>query len=182
MKYTVAINWAGLLIFAVSGVVLNMSAVAAAGGNKGDDDGDELKGFLGMRPDLADDLNPMDSADSNPDVNEPGAVAGAMPGAIPAAAADVTGAKAQKEGMDCVSECLLTDQSCRARCLGVPGVASRKTPRKQDIEGNLPLNWKKNSKDDVVKPKSAEDVSGAGGTHVASVLEIVGVTLALGLL
>ncbi|KAJ2539083.1 hypothetical protein GGF49_005476 [Coemansia sp. RSA 1853] len=44
---------------------------------------------------------------------------------------------------DCISNCGGADQSCRARCLGVPGVASRKTPRKQDINGNLPLNWRK---------------------------------------
>ncbi|KAJ2185918.1 hypothetical protein EV181_003605, partial [Coemansia sp. RSA 532] len=44
---------------------------------------------------------------------------------------------------DCISNCSGVDQSCRARCLGVPGGASRKTPRKQDINGNLPLNWRK---------------------------------------
>ncbi|KAJ1646516.1 hypothetical protein LPJ64_002024 [Coemansia asiatica] len=162
MKITVAVNWAGLLIFAVSGVVLNMFGAAEARSDKGEDDDSEIRNLLGVRPDLADNLNPVDIEKPDMDINEPGAAAGAMPGT------EAPGVKAQKEGLDCVKDCLLTDQSCRARCLGVPGVASRKMPRKQDIEGNLPLNWKKNNKEEIVKPASVDDVSGASGTHVAS--------------
>ncbi|KAJ2843809.1 hypothetical protein GGI22_007087, partial [Coemansia erecta] len=105
---------------------------------KGDDDQD-IKGLLGMRPDLADVLDPTDD-DGNPHGTDDKPIS-AKVGADPMAANDAA-IKKQNEEIGCINECKDTDQSCRARCLGVPGVASRKFPRKQDINGNLPLNWR----------------------------------------
>ncbi|KAJ1792006.1 hypothetical protein LPJ59_004901 [Coemansia sp. RSA 2399] len=121
-----------LMIFAV------LLATATKAALKGDDD-EDIKGLLGMRPDLADVLDPTDD-DGNPHGTgeKPSS---AKAGADPMAANDAA-IKKQSEEIGCINECKDTDQSCRARCLGVPGVASRKFPRKQDINGNLPLNWR----------------------------------------
>ncbi|KAJ2392066.1 hypothetical protein GGI05_002773 [Coemansia sp. RSA 2603] len=149
-----------LLVTVGSLFVVSSTAKSAAG-----EDDEAIGDFLGVRPDLADDLNP---ADNKPETEEK---------------SEVQGSRAQKEAIDCVQACSLTDQSCRARCMGVPGVASRKMPRKQDINGNLPLNWKIN-KDEVVKPASphgSENVgTGKGHASVSELAGVIGMAIALG--
>ncbi|KAJ2616633.1 hypothetical protein EV177_000971 [Coemansia sp. RSA 1804] len=114
-------------------------SVAVAAENKLQDGDEDIKGLLGMRPDLADELDPVDE-DGNRIPQDKSSESGPIPQAESNAAI-----KKQNEEVGCINECKDTDQSCRARCLGVPGVASRKLPRKQDINGNLPLNWRTHS-------------------------------------
>ncbi|KAJ2302062.1 hypothetical protein IWW55_003595 [Coemansia sp. RSA 2706] len=105
-------------LFTVLALICTANVWAAA--DDGDNDNDiDIQRLLGVRPDLAEDLAQGDGAQESGKVDIASEQAG------------------------CISECKETDQSCRARCLGVPGVASRKMPRKQDISGNLPLNWRK---------------------------------------
>ncbi|KAJ2624513.1 hypothetical protein GGI26_001432 [Coemansia sp. RSA 1358] len=100
-----------------------------------------------MRPDLADELAPSADGDNSPFIQGNNDGDAVFPSSPPNAAASAISAatKKQNDDIECISGCKDTDQSCRARCLGVPGVAARKTPRKQDISGNLPLNWRKHS-------------------------------------
>ncbi|KAJ2544650.1 hypothetical protein EV175_005879 [Coemansia sp. RSA 1933] len=122
-------------------VVIIGAILATAKAAAPKDEDEDIKRLLGMRPDLADVLDPTDD-DGNTHVadDKPSTKAGLDP-----MAANEAAIKKQNEEIGCISECKDTDQSCRARCLGVPGVASRKFPRKQDINGNLPLNWRTQS-------------------------------------
>ncbi|KAJ2455781.1 hypothetical protein EV183_000628 [Coemansia sp. RSA 2336] len=99
--------------------ICSVPAFVSGTGSEDDPDDINIDRLLGIRPDLADDFELGESSTEKED-------------------------KASVQA-GCISECKDTDQSCRARCLGVPGVASRKMPRKQDINGNLPLNWRKDN-------------------------------------
>ncbi|KAJ1939395.1 hypothetical protein EC988_007320 [Linderina pennispora] len=124
-------------------------AVASLSKDAGDDDIGKL---LGMRPDLANDLAPVDGGSGDDSIT---GGADALKGVANGAVDSSSNASADSE---CMAGCKVTDQSCKARCLGVPGVAGRKMPRKQDINGNLPLNWRvaaDNDAQDTPMPKAA---------------------------
>ncbi|KAJ2799253.1 hypothetical protein H4R20_004512 [Coemansia guatemalensis] len=99
-----------------------------------------------------------------------GRLVGARPDLLENLLPETTQASSGDEQAGCISECKDTDQSCKARCLGVPGAASRKTPRKQDINGNLPLNWKADKSSDM-------PLSGAATTLLPRLLLIVGMAV-----
>ncbi|KAJ2426952.1 hypothetical protein GGF41_001864 [Coemansia sp. RSA 2531] len=120
--------------------------------------------LLGMRPDLAEDLAPENSGIMDGDR------ASVMHGQSENAAV-----KTSNDQLECVNGCKVTDQSCRARCLGVPGGAARKMPRKQDISGNLPLNWRV-AKDEPLGSKkdlAVTDSNNAVGIPALSCISMV---------
>ncbi|KAJ2766679.1 hypothetical protein IWQ56_003623 [Coemansia nantahalensis] len=124
-----------------------------------DPDDMALSSLLGMRPDLVDMLG-ADGTNGGSGRGEGDALG--------------TSKRAEVEGQaieraECVGECAPADLGCRARCLGVPGLAGQRELRSMDTSGNLPRNWRMQndtgrdragrSADDM----GADDLSAAAG-------------------
>lgn len=111
--------------FLILTLLMAVTVMQSAANTKNFDEYDyNISRLLGIRPDLAQDLGTIqidDNDDNNPTMS----------------------GTPVRDQTECINECGPSDQSCRARCLGVPGGSARKMPRKQDIDGNLPLNWRK---------------------------------------
>ncbi|KAJ2690100.1 hypothetical protein H4R19_006450 [Coemansia spiralis] len=140
-----------------------------------DPDDDTLSSLLGVRPDLvemlgADGSNGGSSSISKSDVLGTGKLA------------EMEGRANEQAG--CVSECQVADLGCRAQCMGVPGAGVRRAPRKEDISGNLPLNWRMQrsggrsaagrSADDMAK----DDMAAAAG-RAGAVPRLIAVAVAV---
>ncbi|KAJ2513282.1 hypothetical protein H4217_006422 [Coemansia sp. RSA 1939] len=94
-------------------LAISVAFVAVAAENKLQDGDEDIKGLLGMRPDLADELDPVDE-DGNRIPQDKSSESGPS---IPQAESNAA-IKKQNEEVGCINECKDTDQSCRARCLG----------------------------------------------------------------
>ncbi|KAJ1949527.1 hypothetical protein FBU59_001103 [Linderina macrospora] len=147
---------------AITLYVLVLSTLCIAVANLSKDAVDEEIGkLLGVRPDLANELALVDGGSGDDSIT------GGTDALKDVANGEVDNASNRSADSECMGGCKVTDQSCKARCLGVPGVAGRKMPRKQDINGNLPLNWRvaaDNGALDTPMPKAV-----SSGAHCAGI-------------